>query len=98
MSFPKFLYRSNGESFMCPSQEFWDSMPQKAEWVEDPFIGERVKLLDQNRKGCRKCEELRKEVTALKLQIVELKLKAEGSAPYKSSFAKRLEKAADKEV
>jgi hypothetical protein len=49
--------------------------------------------LDQNRKGCRSCEALRKEITALKVQIIDLKLKAEGSKPYKSSFAKKIEKA-----
>ena len=93
MDFPRFLYRSNGENFLCPSQEFLDSMAEKDEWVPEPFTGPRTALLDQNRKGCRSCEALRKEITALKVQIIDLKLKAEGSKPYKSSFAKKIEKA-----
>lgn len=87
MDFPRFLYRSNGESFICPSQEFWDSMTEKDEWGTEPYTGERTALLDQNRKGCRKCEALRKEITLLKLRINELEM---GSS-YKSSFKKKNE-------
>jgi len=86
MDFPHYLYRSSGDNFLCPSQEFLDSLKDRAEWHEEPFNGDRTALLDVNRKGCRKCEAYREEITLLRLKINELQL----NQPFESSFKKKI--------
>lgn len=81
---------------MCPSQEFWDSLVEKAEWVTEPFTGPRTRLLDVNRKGCRRCEAYGEEVIVLKLKINELEQKVQKWDPslHTVSALAKLKKAA----
>jgi hypothetical protein len=98
MGFPCFLHRSDGESFLCPNQEFLDSLRDKERWTTEPYTGPRAVLLDQNRaKECKKCALLKEEIIKLKLRINELEQETEAPKEYESSFAKKNKAKAAKE-
>lgn len=86
MDFPAFLYRSDGDSFLCPDEEFYDSLTDQADWGPDPYTGDRTVLLDANQPACANCRRLMALVAQLQAQLQPAQLK-----PYKSSFAKKIE-------
>ena len=42
MDFPRWMHHPGGNSFICPSQEFLDSLVDKDEWETEPFTGPRA--------------------------------------------------------
>ena len=71
MDFPKRLYHPDGHSFVCPDQEFLDTLDNGKDFEELPFTGPRVPDKSPKTGPCKAC-------TAYKLQIVELELELEG--------------------
>lgn len=67
MDFPRWMHHPGGNSFICPSQEFLDSLVDKDEWETEPFTGPRAIVKEK----CASCWKLRQEIVALKLQVVE---------------------------
>ena len=77
--FPIWLYHPVKGGFICPSQEFWNSLPDAKDYEREPFTGERVVVA--KKKECLKCSKLGLEVVGLKLEVERLRVALEMASP-----------------
>ena len=86
MTYPKHLYHPDGRSFMCPSQEFQNSLEDGKEFEDMPFTGERKivkedifdkynKLVEDYNAILNKNTDLKEANKTLKATVEMLKLK-----------------------
>lgn len=93
MDFPTWLYkRHSTESFVCPSQEFFDNMKEKQFWQETPWLEPEKKTAEELKKAYPKLEAENERLTLIiKTFEEETKIKNERIADLKTQlkFAKK---------
>lgn len=67
-TFPCWVYHRTKPEFICPSQEFLDTLKDAKEYEFEPFTGPRKYI----KPDCLKCEALKAERTELKKQVEKL--------------------------
>jgi len=79
--FPKWLYHPEKDGFICPSEEFLNTLDDANEWEELPFTGDRAVV---KKKKCHNCTQLKLDITNLNIEkeqleadIVDLKQEVE---------------------
>jgi hypothetical protein len=77
--YPIWLYHPTKAAFICPSQEFLDSLPDAKEYEKEPFTGERA--ITAKKKECPNCKKLGLEVVDLKLEVERLRAALEIATP-----------------
>ncbi len=65
-NFPIKLYHPDGNSFICPTKEFYDSLQNKDEWDTLPFTGPRKIIIDEE---CPYCYNIKIENAKYQKQI-----------------------------
>ena len=67
MDFPRWFYHPKGLAFICPSEEFLNSLKDKDEWEDAPFTGPRAIVKHK----CEACFKAAQEIVKLKLALIE---------------------------
>jgi hypothetical protein len=73
--FPCFVYHPTKPAFICPSQDFLDTLVDGNEYEFEPFTGPRKPVKEA--KKCATCLDLKLKVNEYELQNEELKLEVD---------------------
>lgn len=73
--FPKRLYHPTKPDFLCPSQEFLDSLDDGSEYEVIPFTGPRALSNAKKQAPCVACAQYKLQIVELELELEQAKAK-----------------------
>jgi hypothetical protein len=67
--YPRFKYHKDGREFICPSEAFFLSLADHAEFEDLPFTGDRKVGTVKKATPCQQCLKYKAEIVELKLKL-----------------------------
>lgn len=75
IKFPCFVYHRTKPAFICPSQEFLNSLTDAKEYEFEPFTGPRKP--EEAKKLCKECLKHKLRISDLEIEAEELRSESE---------------------
>lgn len=73
--YPRWKHHRTKTGFLCPSEDFFNSIKDKDEYEDEPFTGPRaVKPAVKQKEQCKECLSLAADNVDLKLEVERLRI------------------------